>query len=157
MKQVSEYKEVRVSKSISKAKLARAHKGGTITLSADDLSGSHPMLLHPENAKKVIAAQKANRGVRLDITHGEIAHDLSSRQAGSLWDSIKSGLSTVWNSVGKPVLGAIGDAIAYSNPELAPLREGVRSLVGVGIKGSQAAKARMAAVRAKKRGGSFKL
>ncbi|KAH9118364.1 hypothetical protein LEN26_012155 [Aphanomyces euteiches] len=117
------------------------------------------MLMHPENAKKVIAAQKANRGVRLDITHGEIDHDISSRQGGSLWDSIKSGLSTVWNTVGKLVLGAIGDAIAYSNPELAPIREGVRTLTGVGFKRSQAAKARMAAVRSmkKNKGGSFKL
>ncbi|KAH9100259.1 hypothetical protein LEN26_016015 [Aphanomyces euteiches] len=157
MKQVGGYKEVRVSKSISKSKLAKALKGGTISFSKDDLNGSQPLLMHPENAKKIIAAQKANRGVRLDITHGEIHHDLSSRQGGSIWESIKNGLSTVWNTVGKPVLGAIGDAITYSNPELAPLREGVRSLVGVGFKGSQAAKARMAAVRAKKRGGSFKL
>jgi len=158
MKGTGGYKVVHVSSSLSKKKLSKASKGGTVVFSADDLKGSKPMLVHPANYSKIVQAQKANKGARLDFTEGEIHHDLSHHQGGSIWDSLRSGLSTAWNSVIKPVLSGVGDAIAYSNPELAPIREGIRKLSGVGFqKGSQAAKDRMALVRAKKRGGSFRL
>jgi hypothetical protein len=175
MKQVGGYREVRVSSQIPKTKLSRALKGGTLSLSRDELIGNVPMLLHPANAAKVIAAQKANKGVRMDITNGEIAHDLSNHQGGSLWDSLRSGFTSLWNTVGKPIASAALDGIASAaqtagdalipginiGSTLAPaVRSGVRSLTGVGVKGSQAAKERMAAVRAKKgtkRAGSFRL
>ncbi|CAK4734937.1 unnamed protein product [Aphanomyces euteiches] len=137
-------------------------KGGTIMLTKDEISGETPVLMHPENVKKIQAAKKANKVVRLDITYPEIQHDILHHAGGSIWDSIKQGLSTVWSYV-KPVVSGIGDAIAYSNPELAPLREGVRNLTGVGLKpkkGSDSAKEMMKAVRSKKKvkqAGSFLL
>ena len=129
MKHSTGYKIVKVG-SISKKKLSRALKGGTISLSKEDLTGSHEMLVHPENYKKIEAAKSKNKGVRLDITRGEIEHDLKHHAGGSLWDFLKE---KVWPVV-KTVLGGVGDAIAYSNPELAPLREGIRGLTGVGLK-----------------------
>ena len=161
MKHPSGYKIVKVG-SISKKKLHKAMKGGTIMLTKDEVSGETPVLLHPESVRKIQTAKKANKGVRLDITHGEIQHDLAHHAGGSIWDSIKQGLSTVWSYV-KPVVSGIGDAIAYSNPELAPLREGVRNIVGVGLKpkkGTDAAKDMMKAVRSKRKskvGASFLL
>ncbi|KAG9407700.1 hypothetical protein AC1031_002417 [Aphanomyces cochlioides] len=179
MKTPSNYQEVRVSPNISKSKLKKALTGGSLTLSRDDLQGNQTLLLHPSNAVKVIAAQKAGKCVRLPITHGEIAHDLNHRQGASLWESIKSGLSSLWNTVGKPIASAALDGIANAaqtagdqlipglniGSTLAPsLRQGVKDLTGVGFskptKGSQAAKDRMARVRAAKssrRAGSFRL
>jgi len=104
-------------------KLAHGHR---IQLEHHELShGPHHLMLHHETAKKLHTARASHKGMRIGpLTHEEI------HASGSLWDSIKSG----FNKYIKPVLSGVGDAIAYANPELAPLREGVRSITGVGIK-----------------------
>jgi hypothetical protein len=158
------YSIVKVGK-IPQAKLKKALNGGTINLTANELKGDQCMCVHPANAAKIVAAQKANKGVRLGFTHGEANHDIEyhgDKQGGSVWSWLKE---KAWPVI-KTVLSGVGDAIAYSNPTLAPLREGVRGLTGIGfkkvIKGSQEAKDKMAALRAKRgkkgtSGGSFKL
>jgi hypothetical protein len=96
--------------------------------------GPHTLLLHPMQHEKVSQAHRKGKGVDIIISPGELHHSMHSGMHGTgIWDSIKNGLSTVWRYA-KPVLGAVGDAIAYSNPELAPLREGVRNITGVGLK-----------------------
>lgn len=138
-------------------KLAHGHR---IQLTHHEIShGPHHFTLHHETAKKIHSARVTHKGMRIGpLTHEEI------HASGSLWDSIKSG----FNKYVKPVLSGVGDALAYANPELAPLREGVRSITGVGLKkhhehhahvhvkkashaGSAEMKARMAKVRAGKK------
>jgi hypothetical protein len=159
MKTSTGYQSVKVGK-ISEAKLRKALKGGSLTLSSADLKPSDfNLLLHPENAKKVIAAQKANKGARLSIARGEIENDLNELQGGSLWSFLKD---TVW-PIAKKVIGVAADGVTYANPQLAPIREGVRSLTGVGLKkGSPEMRQKMAALRAKRgsktlHGASFRL
>ncbi|RLN94986.1 hypothetical protein DYB28_000612 [Aphanomyces astaci] len=162
------YKKVKVGK-ITQAKLKRALKGGSLTLSAAEVGGDdHELLLHPSNAKLFEKAEKAKKGVRLNVARGEIDYDQKAHAdgdlaGGSIWSWLKE---KAWPAV-KTVLGGVGDAIAYTNPELAPLREGVRSLTGVGVsagggkkpvKGSAEAKAHMAELRSKRKqlkGASF--
>ena len=96
--------------------------------------GPHTLMLHPMQHEKVSQAHRRGKGVDIIVSPGELHHSMHSGMHGTgIWDSIKNGLSTVWQYA-KPVLGAVGDAIAYSNPELAGLREGVRGLTGVGLK-----------------------
>lgn len=92
--------------------------------------GPHTLMLHPMQHEKVSQAHRRGKGVDIIVSPGELHH---SMQGGGIWDSIKSGLSSVWKYA-KPILSGIGDAISYSNPELAPLRESVRGLTGVGLK-----------------------
>lgn len=183
MTKFNNYHVVKVG-DISKKKLIKAAKGGSVNLSRDELTGNNTMVLHPENAKKVIQAQKTNKGTRLTIAPGEIANDLdyhSTIQGGSIWSDLKSGLSSLWNTIGKPIASAALDGIATAGQSamngfvpgvgdvVAPaLRQGVKNLAGVGvsgrgklIKGSQEAKDHMNKLRAirqsKARGGSFLL
>lgn len=104
-------------------KLAHGHR---IQLEHHELShGPHHLVLHHETAKKLHTARASHKGMRIGpLTHEEI------HASGSLWDTIKTG----FNKYVKPVLSGIGDAVAYANPELAPLREGVRNITGVGLK-----------------------
>jgi hypothetical protein len=96
--------------------------------------GPHTLMLHPHQHHKLSMNHAKNKGMDLAITPGEMSATIESGIEGTgVWDSIKNGLSTVWKYV-KPVVSGIGDAIAYTNPELAPLREGVRSITGVGLK-----------------------
>ena len=149
-------------------KLAHGHR---IQLEHHELQhGPHHLMLHHETHKKLHNSRAHKKGMRIGpLTHDEI---MASGALKDIWNSVKSG----FNKYVKPVLSGVGDAIAYANPELAPIREGVRQITGVGIgkkhhghhghhghrvaKGSEAAKKRMAAVRAAKKkhaGGSFLL
>lgn len=150
-------KEIDVSLSPYQVRKLRA--GHQVSLSAKQLKGEaesgaikHKLKVHHETYKRLMKAKRDGKGSRLQMGQHEL------QQSGSLWDTIKAG----FNTYVKPVLSGIGDAIAYSNPELAPIREGVRKLTGVGIrpaKGSQAAKDHMAKIRAmrKPKSGSFRL
>ena len=93
--------------------------------------GPHTLFLHPMQHHKLSMNHAKGKGMDLAVTDGELEHTIESGIAGTgIWDTIKSG----FNKYVKPVLSGVGDAIAYANPELAPLREGVRSITGVGLK-----------------------
>lgn len=123
----------------SDAQLHKIKKGHKVRLQHHQIGeGPHTLFLHPMQHEKVSAAHRKGKGVDMIISEGEMHHTMESGAQGTgIWDTIKSGLSTAWNKVGKPVLSGIGDAIAYSNPELAPIREGVRNLTGVGLHGKK--------------------
>lgn len=156
MKTSSGYQVVKVGK-IADAKLKKALKGGTLTLSAAELKpNDYSLLLHPANAKKVLAAQKANKGTRLDITHGEVQHDINELQGGSIW-------GTIWNFLkgnATPLLDIARNVAApFVGEEVADgARNLARSITGKGLKGSPEMKAKMLALRSKRKtGGSFRL
>jgi len=95
--------------------------------------GPHTLMLHPMQHHKLSMNHSKGKGMDLMITPGEMQSTVESGIEGTgIWDTIKDGLSSVWKYV-KPVLSGVGDAIAYTNPELAPLREGVRGITGVGL------------------------
>ncbi len=170
------YHVVRVGK-ISQAKLKKAAKGGTISLSKDELEGNQALVLHPENAKKVAAAKKAKRGTRLVILPGEIEHDMryhEQTEGGSLWSTLGNAALTGLKWLGTSALDGIQNAAkdVLGNSKLGDRvvdagREGIRNLTGLGVnggkvaKGSAAAKERMSKLRAakmaKRSGGSFRL
>lgn len=92
--------------------------------------GPHTLLLHPHQHHKLSMNHAKGKGMDLAIAPGELEATIESGIEGTgIWDSIKSG----FNKYVKPVLSGVGDAIAYSNPELAPLREGIRGITGVGL------------------------
>jgi len=120
-------------------KLKKALKTGKLHLTEHEIGGgTHKLHLHPESHKKALAAKHKHRGVHLHITKHEIEHGL--RHGGSLWDSIKSGLSSAgkWLSDnGTKILdsaAAVGKVIA---PELTPFidvgRDVARTVTGKGI------------------------
>lgn len=150
------YKKITLD--ITPAQAKKASQGKTITLSAAQLKGSGTTLhLHPSSHEKVVKAKRANRGVRLQLAHGEMQHDLM--QGGSLWKFLKEKL---WPAIKPAVSGVLDAAVvplsAYTGQPAAVSsgRQLIRSMTGVGVKGSPEAKAKMEAVRAKKRGGSMK-
>ncbi|KAF0704291.1 hypothetical protein AaE_015022 [Aphanomyces astaci] len=150
MKTQSGYHRVKVGK-ISDAKLKKALKGGSLSLTAAELRpNDFDLLLHPANAKKVLAAQKANKGTRIDITHGEAEHNNSELQGGSIfsgiWNFLKNNATPLLDIVKNVATPFVGEDVANAGRSL------VQSLTGKGIKyakGSPEAKAHMAALRAK--------
>ncbi|RHY12322.1 hypothetical protein DYB25_001081 [Aphanomyces astaci] len=161
MKTRGNYHIVKVG-DISKAKLKKLAKnrGGALSLTANELKGTNDLLLHPANAKKVLSAQKANRGTRLDISEGEIQHDVDELQGGSffsgLWDFVKNNGTSLLDIAANVAKPFVGEEVANAGRSLA------RSITGKGLKlakGSQAAKDHMAALRSKRKlkGSSFRL
>ena len=163
MRDYAGYQAVRVG-DIPQSKLEKVFKTGKLSLSANDLKGTRHLLLHPANALKIKQAQTKNKGVTgLSISGGEIANDLRYHQhmggsihGASLWSWIKNKAfpwvkKNIWPAL-KPVLSGLADsavpAIASAFPEVAPalpiLREGVRNVTGVGIKGTPLADRRNA-------------
>lgn len=168
----------KVSLDITPAQLRKAAAGKQITLSASQLrGGSTTFHVHPENALKIAKAKKAGRGTRVWIAPGAINHDLDVMQGGSVWSWLKGAAKSVYKfakdnyDVIKPVLSRVADAAvpalatAIGQPALAiPARQALKSVSGVGLKtggklgkGTPEAKAHMAALRARKSGGSFRL
>lgn len=152
---------------IPKAKLTRAAKTGKISFTAQELKGNRKMLMHPSNAAKVKKAQIAGCGVRsLEITHPEILSDIewhakggSGLAGGSLWDTIKSGASWLWDNVAKPIGSAALNGIASAGAQAIDSRlpgagqaiasagrEAARNLTGLGLKKKK---------NSRMRGGSF--
>lgn len=140
---------------IPKAKLLKASKTGKLSLTASELKGNRKMLMHPMNAMKIKKAQLTGSGVRsLGITQPEILTDLewhsqggSGLQGGSLWDTIKSSASWLYDNVLKPVGSAALDGIAQAGAQAIntrvpglgdPLanagRTAARNLTGMGLK-----------------------
>ncbi|RHY21333.1 hypothetical protein DYB25_006426 [Aphanomyces astaci] len=160
MKTSSGYHRVKVGK-ISDAKLKKALKGGSLSLTPAELRpNDFDLLLHPANAKKVLAAQKANKGTRIDITHGEAEHNNSELQGGSIfsgiWNFLKNNATPLLDIVKNVATPFVGEDVANAGRSL------VQSMTGKGFpKGSQAAKDHMAKLRAMRKtktvGGSFRL
>ncbi len=125
----SHYKPARFH--FTEAQIKKIHKGHKVRLGHHQIGkGPHTLFLHPVQHQKVSQAHAKGKGIDLSISDGELMHSINSGVEGTgIWDTIKSG----FNKYVKPVLSGVGDAIAYANPELAPLREGVRGLTGVGL------------------------
>lgn len=145
--------------------------GKPIQLSAGAIaSNKHTIFVHPENYKKIMNAKKKGTGTRLHICKGAIQHDLEKMEGGSLWSWIKD---KAWPWLKKNVLPAVADvavpaaATFLGAPQLATTaRSGLKELTGIGVngkttKGSEEAKAKMARLRAMRKGkttgGSFKI
>lgn len=149
---------------ITQKQLENAANGKQITLSANQLKGNtHSLHIHPSSYEKIMKAKRAGKGCRIHISHGEIQHDLN--QGGSIWSWFKDKL---WPAI-KPAVSAgldaavvpLSEAAGPYAPAVAIGRKAIKSLTGLGVpvKGSQEAKDKMAALRAKKKakGGSFVL
>ena len=162
----------KVSLDITPAQLKRAASGQQITLSAAQLRGSGATFhVHPANHEKIMKATRAGRGTRIYIAPGAIQHDLQAMQGGSIWGSIwngvKSGFKALKDSgiASQLVDMAVAPISAYTGQPAAVStgRQLLKNLTGVGVrggklvKGSQAARDHMAAVRARRSGGSFML
>lgn len=164
------YKQV--SLELTPAQQKKVIAGKPVQLSAGAIaSNKQTFYVHPENYKKIMKAKKNKTGCRLNICGGAIQYDLEKMQGGSIWSWIKD-KAFPW--VKKNVLPQLADAAApavatfLGAPATAPfIRKTVKDLTGVGVtggkvaKGSEEAKAKMAKLRAMKKGkmagGSFKL
>ena len=161
----------KVSLDITRKQLENASKGKQITLSAAQLkSNANSMHVHPSTHEKLTKAMRAGKGCRIHVARGEIDHDLA--QGGSIWSwlrdkavpwikkelypAIKPALSSALDAAQLPLAKAAGP---YA-PAVLIGRKAIKSLTGLGVprlKGSKEAKDHMAAVRAKRKGGSFRL
>lgn len=160
---------------IPESKLRKALDGNAVRLTPSELSGDRVMVVSKLNAKAIKAAQLKGKGLITHFTTGEMANDLEyhdkmggSLAGGSLWGWIKNKalpwVKKNWNVI-QPVVSKIADvaipaaATYLGQPTAAaPIREGLKSLTGVGLKkGSPEMKAKMAALRAKRKGGSFRM
>lgn len=165
---------------IPEKKLRKALAGNAIRLTAAELRGDRVMVVHKLNEKAIKAAQIKGKGLTTHFSEGEAAHDLDyhhraggSFLGGSLWDWLKGAAKSVYKwgkenwGVIKPALSAVADtavpAIAtyFGSPQAGvPARAALKELTGVGLKkGSPEMKAKMAALRAKRKtvGGSFRM
>lgn len=164
MRDYSGFVVVKISPSIDEKKFKKALKTGKISFAASDLDGQKPLLLHPENAKKLLKAKSSRKGVNLNISGGEIMGDLDyydntgagSIHGGSFWSWIKRAGKDVYKwskenwSLLKPIVSKIADsaipvAAKYlGQPAMAvPVREGIRSITGVGVNGEKMTRAQV--------------
>ncbi|GMF24285.1 unnamed protein product [Phytophthora lilii] len=170
---MSSYKKVSIS--VSRAKAEKLAQLKAVNLTASELAGSEDTIhVHPANYEKIMKAKRSGKGVRLQLAPGEIIHDLNEMEGGSFWSWIKDKaypwLKKNWNII-KPVASAVADvavpavATAFGAPTAGvAARQGLKALTGVGmakkggrlVKGSAEAKAHMAAIRLKRKGGSMK-
>lgn len=163
---------------IPKAKLERALRGLAVRLTNAELSGNRVMIVHPLNAKAIKKAQKSKKGLTTHFTPHEAMADLEYHDhsgegldGGSLWSWLKDKaypwLKKNWNVI-KPVVSAVADvaipaaATALGAPTAGvAAREGLKALTGVGVKklkkGSEEAKEHMRMLRARRKGGSFRM
>ncbi len=171
------YVQVKVG-TIPESKLRKALEGNAVRLTNANLSGDRVMVVHRSNAEKIRKAQRSGKGLTTSFTSGEALADLdyhdnagAGMSGGSLWSWLRKKawpwLKQNW-SVIKPAVSAIADvaipaaATALGAPQAGfATRGALKTLTGVGVgrpaKGSQEAKDRMAAIRAKRKtkGGSF--
>lgn len=168
------YEVIRIGK-ISDAKKKKVIKGAAISFSSGELAGNeHSVLVHPMNAKMIKKAQAMGKGISgIKFSRPEVLTDIEYHEkggeglsGGSIWDSIKNGLSKAWNYVKDSGIGTIlADSAATAlTPALGPLapvgRQLVRNIAGVGLKEKRLenlAKAREAkkAKKSSASGGSF--
>jgi hypothetical protein len=141
------FKELSVSSAIPEAKLKRAFKTGTLTLSKDELSGSGATLhLHPESYAKAIKATKAGKGTRLTITKKEIGYPFKHMNGGgmhgaSIWSKVWGGIKSAFKfAKDSGLLSRAADvavpalATALGAPQGAiPARAAIRSMTGIGV------------------------
>lgn len=133
----SNYKPARFD--LSDTQISKIHKGHKVRLAHKQIGkGPHTLFLHPLQHQKISMAHAKGSGVDMVVSDGELMHTINSGMDGTgIWDSIKAG----FNKYVKPVLSTVGDvaanALSYTNPELAPviqgIRGGVRDLTGVGL------------------------
>lgn len=86
MRDFKGYELVKISADVAEDKWKKAVRSGKITLKADDLKGTQPLLLHPANAKAVLKAQAKNRGVTsMTLAASDILYDLQKHETKSVW------------------------------------------------------------------------
>lgn len=86
MRDYKGYQLVKISSSLDQEKLKKAVRSGKITLKAEDLKGSKPLLVHPANAKMIIKAQAKDRGVTsMPLTGSDILSDIELHGSKSIW------------------------------------------------------------------------
>lgn len=162
---------------IPAAKLRKALEGNAVRLTKAELTGDRVMVVNKLNAKAIKGAQTKGKGLTTHFSSGEAAEDLqyhsrmgAGMEGGSLWSWIKDKavpwVKKNWDVL-KPVVSRIADiampaaATAFGAPELGVMgRSALKQLTGVGVsgKGSDAMKAKMAALRARRKsGGSFRM
>lgn len=163
------YATVKVG-NIPPKKLKKALEGNAIRLTNAELKGDRVMVVNKLNEKAIKKAQNKGAGLTTHFTPDEARRDMEYHRSmgagmhgGSIWDTIKGGLK--W--LGTQALNGIADASkAAVGPALSPLvdvaRGGVEKLTGLGVKratgkGTPEMKAKMAAIRAKRKGGSFRM
>ena len=162
---MSSYKSIKIN--VSQAKARKIANGNTVNLTAAEVAGEDEVLhVHPLNYDKLIKAKRAGKGTRFQLTEGEVMADIAL--GGNIFKSIWKGVKSLWNPVIKPALSLMADnlvpiASAYTgNPAIVSgVRKGLKQLTGVGLggpvaKGSEAAKQKMATLRAMRKGGSMK-
>ncbi|KAG3123967.1 hypothetical protein PI126_g23459 [Phytophthora idaei] len=92
------YRELTISSDVPASKLTKALKTGKLSLTAAQLKGNGSIIhLHPASYEKALKANKAGRGVRLDITRHEIKKGYKRTQGGSIWSKIWRGVKKAFN------------------------------------------------------------
>jgi hypothetical protein len=162
------YKQVNIG-ALTQKQLKAAASGKPISITASQIAGSGTSFyVHPENHKKIAQAKRKGTGTRLYICDGAIQHDIM--KGGSLWSWLKGAAKDAykftkdnWSDI-KPYVSRAADvaipgvATYFGQPTAGvAARSLLKSMTGVGtgsklIKGSPEAKARMAAIRARKKG-----
>ncbi len=94
---------VKISKDIKEDKFKKAVRSGKITLSADELKGNQPFLVHPMCAKLIKKAQDKKKGVTsMMISASDILYDLKVNGDKSVWHWIydmkkKKAYNWIWD------------------------------------------------------------
>lgn len=168
---MSSYKAIKID--VSPAKARKIAAGKSVNLTAAEVRGEDETLhVHPMNYEKLMKAKRANKGTRLQLTQGEIEHDIMA--GGNVFKWLGKAAKSVykfgkdnWNIV-KPIVSKVADvavpalATFVGQPALgATGREALRSLTGVGVhaklgKGTPEMAARMARLRSMRKGGSMR-
>lgn len=131
--------------------IRKVKRGHMLQLSYDQInpnaSHEHSLVLHPENAKKIMKAIKSKKGVRLGLTQPEL-------EGSGFWDFVKSlgnMIATPAKALApilKPIAKELGAPIVskYTGIPTDVVKQGVditAQLAGVGVRGGKRKKAKM--------------
>ncbi len=80
------YELVKISKDVKEDKLRKAVRTGRMTLKAEDLKGTQPVLVHPMYAKAIKAKQaKGKGGLVMLISAPDVLLDMKFHKDKSIW------------------------------------------------------------------------
>jgi hypothetical protein len=122
--------------------IASILKGQEIRLKPSQIGHGKTLLLHPSQIRLILKKIKKDKGViKLHISPAELISTAQSGLSDSLsgegfgdwlsgaWKWVKDN----WQDTLKPIASTVADVVSAANPELMPLRVGLKSLTGVGL------------------------
>lgn len=130
------YKEIKLA--LTQNQLKKIHAGKPIRLTANQIGTGDIVMLHPLQFNLVQKAKRANRGINILLSVGEV-YDSHLKGSGffsnllSKATKVANFIKSNWNVI-KPVVSLAADTAApMLGPEAVVARQAIKKVTGVGL------------------------